>query len=201
MSFSQVEPSANPTHQVVARCVAGEDSAWRELHRTYGGVAWAFLARLGVPRASLDDTTQEVFLQVFRNLASFRGEADFRTWLYRVCMTQARKARRRAHLRSVLHQLFARTERDDQFATQRLPDSAEQRIEAALAQLSEGERAVFVLYELEGVPGKDVAEMVGCSEASVWRRLHYARQRFCTAVSGGTGFGTSSSKPRRESPP
>lgn len=201
MSLSQVEPSANPTHQVVARCVAGEDSAWRELHRTYVGAAWSFLARLGVPRESLDDATQEVFLQVFRNLASFRGEADFRTWLYRVCMTQARKTRRRTNLRNVLHQLFSRTDQDDQFATQRLPDSAEQRIEAALAQLSEGERAVFVLYELEGVPGKDVAEMVGCSEASVWRRLHYARQRFCAAVNAGPGFGASLPKPQPEAPP
>ena len=200
MSLSQAEPTANPTHEVVARCVAGEDSAWRELHRTYGGVVWSFLARLGVPYASLDDATQEVFLRVFRNLASFRGEADFRTWLYRVCMTQARKTRRRAHLKLVLHQLFARAAEGDQFATQRLPDSTEQRIEAALLQLSDGERAVFVLYELEGVPGKDVAELVGCTEASVWRRLHHARQRFCAAVSAGTGFGAASPKPRQKAP-
>lgn len=191
MSLSHAEPNVSPTIEVVARCVAGEDSAWRELHRTYYGVAWSFLARLGVPRGGLDDAVQEVFLEVFRNLASFRGEADFRTWLYCVCMTQARKARRKLRIKHILSQLFARTDVDDRVATQRLPDSTEQRIEAALAQLSEGERAVFVLYELEGIPGKDVAQMVGCSEASVWRRLHHARERFCAAINVGPSLGSS----------
>ena len=203
MSLSQAEANVSPTPtiEIVARCVAGESAAWRELHRSYYGVAWSFLARLGVPRTALDDATQEVFLQVFRKLAQFRGDADFRTWLFRVCLTQASRARRRARVKEMLLQLFSKSDEFDRLAAQRLPDSTEARIEAALARLSPGERAVFVLYELEGVPGKEVAALVGCTEASVWRRLHYARARFTTEINKGPLFGNAPKKaPSKGSP-
>jgi RNA polymerase sigma factor (sigma-70 family) len=60
--------------------------------------------------------------------------------------------------------------------------SAERRIAAALARLSEKERSAFVLYEMEGLPGKQVAEILRCKEATLWRRLHYARQIFRDAL-------------------
>jgi RNA polymerase sigma factor (sigma-70 family) len=62
--------------------------------------------------------------------------------------------------------------------------AAQRRIEHALSQLSEKERSVFVLYEMEGVAGKEVASIVGCNEATLWRRLHYARQTFRQALQG-----------------
>jgi RNA polymerase sigma factor (sigma-70 family) len=58
------------------------------------------------------------------------------------------------------------------------PDLEMRMVEKALESLKHGERTVFVLYELEGVSGKKIAEIVGCPEATVWRRLHYARQTF-----------------------
>jgi RNA polymerase sigma-70 factor (ECF subfamily) len=61
-------------------------------------------------------------------------------------------------------------------------DLAKQRIAQALGSLPEGERTVFVLYEMEGVPGKQIAEIVKCPEATVWRRLHYARRSFREAL-------------------
>ena len=62
-------------------------------------------------------------------------------------------------------------------------DRARRRIEAALRGLSADDRAIFVLYEMEGVPGKQIAEVFSCPEASVWRKLHYARQKFRDALS------------------
>ena len=61
-------------------------------------------------------------------------------------------------------------------------DAARRRIEQALSALSENERSVFVLYEMEGVAGKEIAEIVKCPEATVWRRLHYARRTFRQAL-------------------
>ncbi|HEY4159455.1 MAG TPA: sigma-70 family RNA polymerase sigma factor, partial [Polyangiaceae bacterium] len=67
--------------------------------------------------------------------------------------------------------------------TPSLPEHvARARIEQALAQLSEGERTVFVLYEMEGVSGKEIAQIAEIPEASVWRRLHYARKRVRVAL-------------------
>jgi RNA polymerase sigma factor (sigma-70 family) len=53
---------------------------------------------------------------------------------------------------------------------------------AALERMNEGDRLVFVLYEFEGLPGKQIAEIADCPEATVWRRLHYARRIFRDVV-------------------
>jgi RNA polymerase sigma factor (sigma-70 family) len=52
------------------------------------------------------------------------------------------------------------------------------RVNSTLDRMNEGERLVFVLYEFEGLPGKQIAAIADCPEATVWRRLHYARHIF-----------------------
>jgi RNA polymerase sigma-70 factor (ECF subfamily) len=163
--------------------VEGDRSAWRQLHRQYYPVAAAFLRKLGVQERDLDDACQEVFLQMFRYLSRFRGEADPKTWLYRLCITQARRARLRHRVASALSNVLALLPREALVSTPSFSEhAAQRRIEAALSQLSEKERAAFVLYEMEGVAGKQIASIVGCKEATLWRRLHYARQVFRQAL-------------------
>ena len=88
---------------LVRRCVAGERAAWRMLHERYYPLMAAFLLRLGLGPTELEDACQEVFLRAFRYLPGFRGDAELKTWLYRLCVTEARRARRRAWVsRSVL---------------------------------------------------------------------------------------------------
>lgn len=164
-------------------CIEGSALAWRQLHRRYYPVALAFLRKLGVSDRDLEDATQEVFLQLFRYLPRFRREAELSTWLYRLCITQARRLRRRAKLAAVLTHLLSLGPSAVLPSSPTLPDDvARRRIEAALSNLSEAERTVFVLYEMEGLAGKEIAQIVSCPEASVWRRLHYARRTFCAAL-------------------
>src|SRR5687767_9230314 len=99
-SLAEVEAPAAPAVSVL-RCVEGDRSAWPQLHRQYYPIAAAFLRKLGVDERDLEDACQEVFLQMFRYVASFRGDADPKTWLYRLCVTQARSVRRRARLARV----------------------------------------------------------------------------------------------------
>jgi RNA polymerase sigma factor (sigma-70 family) len=61
-------------------------------------------------------------------------------------------------------------------------DSARRRIEKALEVLSERERSALVLYDMEGLSGRQVAETLRCTEATLWRRLHYARKKFIAAL-------------------
>lgn len=165
------------------KCVQGDERAWATLHREYFPIAVAFLRRLGVRPGDLEDATQEVFLQVFRYLPRFREEAELRTWLYQLCITQARRTRRTYYVKSILDQLLARGHSEPLVSTPSFSElAAQQRIEAALAELSDAERTVFVLYEMEGLPGKQIAEIVGAKEATVWRRLHYARRAFKAAL-------------------
>jgi RNA polymerase sigma-70 factor (ECF subfamily) len=181
-SLAEVEGSSSPA-QPLLRCVEGDRAAWRQIHRHYYPVAAAFLRKLGVHERDLDDACQEVFLQMFRYLSRFRGEADPKTWLYRLCITQARRARLRHKVAHALEQVLALLPRDALVSTPSFSESAAQRrIEQALARLSEKERSAFVLYEMEGLAGKQIASIVGCKEATLWRRLHYARQVFREAL-------------------
>jgi RNA polymerase sigma-70 factor (ECF subfamily) len=174
--------SLSPSHDdaLVARCVTGDQLAWRDLYRVYFPIAGAFLRKLGVRPNELDDATQEVFVQLFRYLPRFRGEAQLKTWLYKLCFTQARRARRWRTLSGTLQRWFGGEE-----ATTGLEFSAaaaRERVEHALDQLNDGERLVLVLYEFEGLSGEEIASLAGCPVATVWRRLHYARQRFVEAL-------------------
>lgn len=163
---------------LVERCADGDEVAWSDLYRKYEEVARRFLLRMGVAPELVDDTCQEVFLQAFRYLPGFRGECSFKTWLYRICVTEARRSRHRLRLSRVLAAVLLRSEQSSLTSGDFGEERSSQLIQNALSELSEADRLVFVLYELEGVAGREIAEIVDCPEATVWRRLHYARKAF-----------------------
>lgn len=164
---------------LIGRCVAGEAAAARLLHAQLYPVAAAFLRKLGTRAEELEDACQEVFLQFFRYLASFRGEAEIKTWLYRLCVTEARRVRRRRRLGAALATLLRRERPEEAVpAAARTDASMLRMVQAALDRMSDKNRLVFVLFEMEGLSGKAVAEIAGCPEATVWRRLHDARRVF-----------------------
>ena len=170
-------------------CLEGDEFAWRHLHRLCYPRAAAFLRKLGVSELDLEDATQDVFVQLFRYLPSFRREAELSTWLYRICISQARSVRRRKRVAQTLTRLLSLGTASTLVSTPSMPDVvARRRVEAALSKMTEGDRTVFVLYEMEGVPGKRIAEIVRSPEASVWRRLHGARQVFRRALENQDEF-------------
>jgi RNA polymerase sigma-70 factor (ECF subfamily) len=178
------ERSPEEESALINRCVSGEAGAWRALHGRYQPIVAAYLRRLGVGAGELEDGCQDVFLQTFRYLPSFRGDARLPTWLYRLCMTEARKARQRRRQAAEARQSVERgSELDRAGAGPAMSDGwAHQKVGAALEALSEGERLVFGLFELRGLAGKEVAEIARCPVATVWRRLHEARQTFRAAI-------------------
>jgi RNA polymerase sigma-70 factor (ECF subfamily) len=137
---------------------------------------------MGVPPESLDDACQEVFLEAFRYLPRFRGECSFKTWLYRLCSTQARKARMRRRVQQTLLAILP----GEVFRTVgeigHSESDTESLIHRGLSSLNDKERLVFVLYELEGLSGREIVKIADCPEATVWRRLHYARKKFAMTV-------------------
>src|SRR6185436_20419640 len=93
---------------LIRQALSGEAEAARELHRQYLPIAASFLRKLGARPEELEDAGQEVFLQFFRHLAGFRGEAEIKTWLYRLCITEARRVRRRRRIGTELAALLRR---------------------------------------------------------------------------------------------
>lgn len=171
--------SANAFSQtiLVAKCVTGSAEAWRELWRIYYPVAGAFLRKMGVREPDLEDACQNVFVQMVRYLPEFRGESNLKTWLYRICLSEAKELQRKGRLRRLL--LGILSSQPQRNAGLELSEGvARRRVQEALDRLKPHERSVFVLYEMEGVPGEQIAEIEGCPVATVWRRLHYARAAF-----------------------
>src|SRR5204862_4240200 len=90
LAGSNVGASMTPANEsLMDRCVAGQRDAWRQLHDRYYRLAYVFLMRIGLRGSDAEDACQEVFVQVFRYLARFEGRADFKTWLYKLCVSQA----------------------------------------------------------------------------------------------------------------
>jgi RNA polymerase sigma-70 factor (ECF subfamily) len=176
---TQPAKSESPT-PLIDRCVSGEDQAWRDLHRQYHGVAARFLRRMGIPAAELDDACQEVFVQVFRYLGRFEQRADFRTWLYKLCLSQASRARRRQRVHKAMAWLLGRVPplRPAAFEPEWSASTVTERVRQTLERLKPIHRVVLVLYEFEGVDGDEIARILRCPPATVRRRLHYARQEF-----------------------
>jgi RNA polymerase sigma-70 factor, ECF subfamily len=163
---------------LVSRCIAGDEAAWAALYGGYARTIANFLRRLGVASDAVDDALQDVFLQAFRSLDKFRGDAAIKTWLYRLAVTQARRARQRARFAERMRRLLALHGRSEMDWGEYQPDQADRILQAALGKLTPLEREAFVLYELEGQSGGQLAAILGCPEATLYRRLHEARKKF-----------------------
>jgi RNA polymerase sigma-70 factor, ECF subfamily len=153
--------------------------SFRSVYDAHASNVSRFLIRLGVRPTHVEDARQEVFLEAFRYLPSFRGECSMKTWLYRICVSQARRARKKETVRSVLLAMVGQTAEALQSTRGELTSQQSvELVESALKTLKSGDREVFVLFELEGLPGTEIARVLEIPEATVWRKLHYARERF-----------------------
>lgn len=171
-----------PQDALIERCVAGDDAAWAALYSRNARVMAQFLKHLGVAPEALDDAVQEVFLQAFRSLEGFRGEAAIKTWLYRLAVTQARRSREKARFLRRIRQLLTLEINDAQPTVESEVGDAERLLQRALGALTALEREAFVLYELEGQSGAELSLIFCCPEATVYRRLHDARRKFTAFV-------------------
>jgi len=167
-------PSRVSDQELVARCCAGDRSAWRALYERYAALVFRFLAALGVRDPEREDACQDVFLAVYRSLPSFRGEAQLSTWIYRITARTTGKMIQKRKLRSALATTLT------QEPAPSPSDPTEQTARALLLdrmldKLNPKKRLVLVLFELEGVPVEEIARIADCPTNTVWSRLHHAR--------------------------
>jgi RNA polymerase sigma-70 factor (ECF subfamily) len=163
---------------------AGSVPPFPEVFRTYSAFVWRVLLRLGVAEADIDDVAQEVFLGIHRNLSRFEGRCSLRTWVYGICHRRAVDYRRRASVRPELYSDDPPEQGVDASQEQGLQLSqARQQLSEVLDALDEEKRVVFVLFDIEGVPMDEVAEIVGCPLQTAYSRLYAARRKVETALS------------------
>jgi RNA polymerase sigma-70 factor, ECF subfamily len=139
---------------------------------------------LGANPADIEDLTQEVFIIVRRKLASFDGR-NLPGFLYRIVQRTVRDHRRSAWIRRLLNRrapLSGLPARGPN-AFQILQERERQRVvEGILSKMSEKRRATFVLYEIEGYSGEEIAQIQSLPLKTVWTRLHHARKDFLRMV-------------------
>ncbi|MEW6431751.1 MAG: RNA polymerase sigma factor [Myxococcota bacterium] len=184
-------PTPPPTAQgearllrLVERIKDDDPLAFEELYRlTRDDVARTLFHLVG-RRPDLEDLVQETYVRLMKAVPGFRGESQFRTFLYRVCANVA-----------LMHLRWWRRRREDvmeevpdRIAAGEDPERAAQAAQAArlvhqaLATLSAKKRIVFVYHELCGMGPEEIAQAVGSSYNTVRSRLHHARLEFTAAL-------------------
>ncbi len=173
---------------LISRAQAGEERAFRELFTKHRGEVARLVFRMLGPSPDVDDVVQDVFVHVYRSLPSFRGESKFSTWLYRLTVNVTRMHLRKGRSRPQIADVDVPESPRDNAEPADTPDRATERAERVralyrlLEGLSEKKRAVLVMHDLEGVPAKDIAELVDAPVLTVRTRLFYARKELYAAL-------------------
>jgi RNA polymerase sigma-70 factor (ECF subfamily) len=158
---------------------AGDHDAFHALYREHVGRVFAVCLRLTGDRGTAEDRTQDVFVQAWRRLGTFRGDSAFGSWLYRLTINVVLNERRATRRR------IARVEAvEDPGALERprggpAPGDALD-LERAIARLPEGARAIFVLHDVDGYRHEEIGTMlriaVGTSKAQLFRARRLLRE-------------------------
>ena len=157
----------------VGRAASGDHEAFERLYRGHVGRVYSLAVRM-VGSAEADDLTQEVFIRAWSKLATFKGEAQFGTWLHRLAvnhiLSRRTVLRRREARLSTGEGIWARLT-----APKRRASGAALDLEQAIGRLPQRAREVFVLYDVEGFSHEEVAASLGVSVGTSKSQLHRAR--------------------------
>ena len=185
-----IVPAAESSDEVfAARAAAGDDAAFEALVVRYQHRVFRLACRL-TSETDAPDVVQETFLQIYRHLSTFRGDALFSTWVYRIA-TNVGLMHRRARARrptEPLDEFLPRFDADGTFEATpdalRIPSRVDElldrhelarKAQAAVVRLPDLYREAFVLRDLEELCTAEVALVLGVEPATVRQRVHRAR--------------------------
>ena len=179
--------AAEQEKTLIARILAGETELFHELIRPYERMVYLTILTMVRNEAEAEDGAQEVMINAFRHLKSFRGDAKFSTWLVTIAMNEARQRLRKAKM-AVQESLDGDLEgKEGDFTPAVLTDWREipsealekkemrQKLREAVEQLPPIYREVLVLRDLEELNQEETASALGINVTLVKVRLHRAR--------------------------
>jgi len=169
---------------LVRRAQKGDERAFAALFELHKKRVYSVCLLMTKDVAEAEDLTQEAFLQVFRTIATFRGDSAFSTWLYRIAVnTVLMKLRRRKSppplsLDEPVSPDSPSLRRDVGKADPRLSGVIDRlALQRAIAELPEGCRTIFALHEIDGYQHHEIAQMLECSIGNSKSQLHKAKQK------------------------
>ena len=173
---------------LVERAQKGDLDAFDSLTIKYRQRLLSVIYNMTSNREDAADLTQEAFVKAFRSIGRFKGKSSFFTWLYRIGVNvtlshlQKHKARRFFSFENLSEEVNQETAFEilaSRSKTERptLLNELQEKLNEALQKLSNKHRTIVVLFEIEGLSHKQIAEIMKCSEGTVRSRLHYAKQQ------------------------
>jgi RNA polymerase sigma-70 factor (ECF subfamily) len=190
----------NTPHEIdenllVASLRAGDDLAYEQLVRTFGGRLLAVAQRILRNDEDARDAVQAAYLSAFRSIHRFEGGCRLSTWLHRIVVNAAlmklRSRRRRPEesLEPLLPTYLDDGHHAEQFSRSDIPadvslerEETRAAVRTCIAQLPDRYRSILVMRDIEDIPNTEVAQMLGVTPNAVKIRLHRARQALTTLL-------------------
>lgn len=174
-----------PEAEAIRRAQGGDPEAFERLYRLHSRRVYSVVLRMVGNPAEAEDLTQEAFLQLFRKIHTFRGDAAFSTWLHRLAVNVVLMKLRKKSL--VETSLDEPADADDESSGPKRDVGAEDpliegsvdrvHLERAVAELPPGYRMVFLLHDVQGYEHNEIASIMDCSIGNSKSQLHKARTR------------------------
>ena len=180
MTATETEKPKVTDYALAQKAAEGDMLAFEELYERHNRRVYSLCLRMTSNIAEAEDLAQEVFIQLFRKIGSFRGESAFTTWLHRLTVNQVLMHFRKRGVR------LEQTTDDGETPVQivkgtenpnAMPVVDRIALDKAIAQLPPGYRTVFVLHDIEGHEHEEIARMLGCSVGTSKSQLHKARMK------------------------
>ena len=182
------ESKSNQPDEALARLAAnGNAAAFDEIYSRHRSFVYSIALRMTGNPADAEDLTQESFVSVFRRVSSFRGDASFTTWLYRLAVNQVKMHFRYRSSRPEMQPSDGETS-EPWLATAHGNDPREQlidrlAIEEAMLRLAPGYRSAFIRHDVEGYKHDEAARLSGHTVGTSKSQLHKARASLRTMLS------------------
>ena len=159
----------------IQRAILGDERALRSLWTRYSPYVDAVVRRLVNDPDAAADVAQEVWIQIFKALPTWRGESAFSTWAHRIAVNRTlnalRRTKRLAAIESPIEEESAMVEQDAEQTMLALT------IEDAARKLSPGARTVFLLHDVEGYTHEEIAQSLGITAGGSKSQLFKARAK------------------------
>jgi RNA polymerase sigma-70 factor, ECF subfamily len=170
-----------PTRRLQAEATAELQRAGQELYRRHFEFVWRNARRLGCSDEWAEDAVHEVFMVATRRLSEFEGRSSERTWLFAITRNVVQRMQRdRARQRQQLSRYAAEHELNPPHPAER--NEAAAYLRHLLQQLSDDQRAVLILAELEGFSTAEIAESLAVPRGTIDSRLRQARVALSEAM-------------------
>lgn len=181
VQFAATKPAdvaKTPDLQLTRAAGEGDMAAFEEIYNRHHRRVYSICLRMLQNASEAEDLTQDVFIQLYRKIGSFRGDSAFTTWLHRMTVNQVLMHFRKRTVK------FEKTTEEGETPDQIVTGTANPHkmqivdklaLENAIDQLPDGYKNVFVLHDVEGFEHEEVARILGCSVGTSKSQLHKAR--------------------------